>query len=77
MNRNSFIAPSILLSSWGSDDTAGDGGSADTGWDMFSPCDFQEWSLNYDGGFDDYRQWFHDQGFSEADWNKYNTEPYN
>ena len=57
-------------------------GSGDSTDDPFA-CSYEDWLSmfegDYDGDgdtdFDDYRRWWTDHGFTEAEWGQYNTEP--
>lgn len=82
MSKKRFIAP-IVLTGWsgggGSDTGDGSGGGSID----ITACDYTEWlevygddyDLDDDIDFDDYRTWWLENGLSEDAWNEFNDVP--
>lgn len=79
MAKKRFIAPFVLMSSTPTDETEYGGGTGQTTTDPF-PCSFADYQsmfeydhdMDGDMDFDDYGQWWADNGFSVEVWEQFN-----
>lgn len=82
MDKKKFFIPFVVLDGGlnpGGDASEDAGGSGDTGFEPF-PCSFADWQKSFaedydlddDIDFDDYGQWWADNGFSLDEWEKLN-----
>ncbi len=83
MAKKEFVNPFILLSGWGGDGTDTGAGSGGTpGNDDITICTYNEWyemygddyDLDDDIDFDDYGQWWADNGLSLDAWEELNPD---
>lgn len=79
-----FVLPMVILTGWGGEGSdTGHGSGGTTGGNDIMACDFTEWlemygddyDLDEDIDFDDYRTWWIDNGLDADAWSNYNTEP--
>ncbi len=82
MAKKLFKLPTVLLAAgWGGDGDETGGGSAGTS-DDITACDYSEWlemygddyDLDDDIDFDDYRTWWIDNNLSEDTWDVINPD---
>ena len=79
MAKRRFVAPTVILAGWGGEGSDTGGGSGGTS-DDITAVDFSEWlemygddyDLDDDIDFDDYRTWWIDSELSESAWNELN-----
>lgn len=78
-----FVFPSVILTGWGGEGSdTGHGSGGTTGGDDTMVCDFDEWlemygddyDLDEDIDFDDYRTWWQKNGLSADAWAEYNPD---
>ena len=83
---NKFVFPSVILSGWGGEGSdTGHGSGGTTGGDDTMVCNFDEWlemygddyDLDEDIDFDDYRTWWQENGLSAEAWEEINGQPLN
>lgn len=79
MSKKRFILPFVILEGWGGDGSDTGGGSGGTSPDI-TGCTYNEWlemyaddyDLDDDTDFDDYKTWWFENGLSEELWNELN-----
>lgn len=81
MANKKFVTPVVFLSGTPGDEVETGGGTGQSTKDPF-PCSYPDWQTMFEADYDfdeeinfnDYGQWWADNGFSEEDWNTYNPD---